>query len=198
MQKRKEQIPKHQEVLPKIPATTPPIYKKLENNKTSFSLNSLIHKFHFRAKKKYLLPLIPFIIFIFAFYFFIIKDLPSPQNLGKYEIPQTTKIVDRHGKPLYEIFTGENRTLVKLKDIPKHLRLATLSIEDKDFYKHQGINPIGGMLRAVSQIVLKQQLQGGSTITQQLIKSALLTPERTITRKVKEIILAFWAERLYS
>ncbi|MBI4067239.1 transglycosylase domain-containing protein [Candidatus Gottesmanbacteria bacterium] len=149
------------------------------------------------GKRKYLFWLIPIIFIFFTTYFFIFKDLPSPTKLGKYEIPQTTKIVDRSGKLLYEIYASENRTLVKLKDIPQHLRQATISIEDKNFYQHKGVNPIGGILRAASQIVLKRQLQGGSTITQQLIKSALLTPERTITRKIKEMILAPWAELIY-
>ena len=152
----------------------------------------------FGLRRKHLFWVLPFLIVTLLSYIFILKDLPSPTKLGRYDIAQTTKIVDRNGKLLYEIFTGQSRKLVKLSDILLSLRQATISIEDKDFYHHQGVNPIGGILRAASQIVLRRQLQGGSTITQQLIKSALLTPERTVTRKIKEIILAFWAERLYS
>ena len=132
------------------------------------------------------------------FFFIILKDLPSPTQLKSNSIPQTTKIYDRNGILLYNIYTDENRTLVPLKDIPLNLRHATIAIEDKDFYKHQGINPIGGILRAVKETFLHQKLQGGSTITQQLVKTALLTPKRTVTRKIKEIILAYWTERLYT
>lgn len=132
------------------------------------------------------------------FMFSIVKDLPSPSKLISYDIPQTTKIYDRNGALLYEIFTDQNRTLVKLDRIPETLRRATIAIEDKDFYKHQGINPVGGMLRAAKETLLRKKLQGGSTITQQLVKTALLSNERTVIRKLKEIVLAFWTERLYN
>jgi 1A family penicillin-binding protein len=99
---------------------------------------------------------------------------------------------------LFDIFAQQNRTYVPLKKIPKHLQQATIAIEDKNFYQHQGVNPIGGILRAVAATLTRGKLQGGSTITQQLVKSALLTPEQTVTRKVKEIILAYSAEILYS
>ena len=150
-------------------------------------------------KRAYLFWLAPaFLVFIFL-YFYILKDLPSPTRLGRYEgIPQSTQILDRHGKLLYNIFTEEDRTLVKLDQVPLHLRQATVAIEDKDFYKHTGVDPIGGIVRALKEIVLKRRLQGGSTITQQLAKSALLTPERTLRRKFKEMLLAFWTEMIYS
>lgn len=139
-----------------------------------------------------------FLIFCFVFYVTILKDLPTPSKLSSYDIPQTTKIYDRHGTQLYEFFASENRTIVKLSNVPKYTRLATIAIEDKEFYKHQGINPIGGVLRAFKTNIFQREFQGGSTITQQLVKSALLSPERTIQRKIKEVILAPWAEILYS
>lgn len=133
-----------------------------------------------------------------SFYLLILKDIPSPKRLYSYEIPQTTKIFDRRGQLLYEVFTEQNRTLIKLADVPLFLRQATIAVEDKDFYKHQGVNPVGGILRALKETVFGKKLQGGSTITQQLVKTALLSPERTVKRKIKEMILAFWTERLYS
>jgi len=153
------------------------------------------------AKKKlgylrYTFWLLP-IFFILATYIFVLKDLPSPANLGKYDIPLSTKIYDRRGTLLFDIFSDQNRTQVPLSDIPKYLQEATIAIEDKDFYKHGGIDPVGGILRAAAATATKRKLQGGSTITQQLVKSALLTPERTVTRKIKEIILSFWVEALY-
>ncbi len=130
--------------------------------------------------------------------FFLFRDLPSPTKLASREIPQTTKIYDRSGQLLYEIYGDQNRTLVPLSEIPDSLKKATIAMEDKDFYRHGAINPLGGILRAMKEIVFSRKLQGGSTITQQLVKSALLSPERTIQRKTKEIVLAFWSERLYS
>lgn len=141
--------------------------------------------------------LIPLALVVLS-YLLILKDLPSPTKLGRYDIPLSTKIYDRNGSLLFDIFADQNRTPVPLSDIPDHVRQATIAIEDKDFYKHQGINPIGGVLRALSATITGHRLQGGSTITQQLVKSALLTPERTIIRKTKEVILAFWVEILYS
>jgi membrane peptidoglycan carboxypeptidase len=144
----------------------------------------------------YLFWLLP-IAMIASSYLLIFNNLPSPTNLGKYDIPQATKIYDRNNKLIYDIYAEQNRTAVPLTQIPKHLQQATIAIEDKNFYSHKGINPIGGMLRAFIATITGKQLQGGSTITQQLVKSALLTPERSIIRKIKEIILSFWVEILY-
>lgn len=133
-----------------------------------------------------------------AFYWAILRDLPSPAKLGRYDVPIATKVYDRNGTLLFDIFVGQNRSPVPLADIPKVVRDATISIEDKNFYKHSGINPIGGIVRALYASILNKKLQGGSTITQQLVKSALLSPERTITRKLKEFLLAPTVELLYS
>jgi len=152
------------------------------------------HKYHkYWRYAFWLLPL----SFLLATYLLIFKDLPSPASLGKYNIPLATKIYDRNGKLLFDIFVSQNRTAVPLSEIPLYLREATVSIEDKNFYKHQGVNPVGGMLRGLLATVTGHGLQGGSTITQQLVKSALLSPERTVTRKIKELILATWVELLY-
>jgi len=137
-----------------------------------------------------------FLIFI---YFFIFYKLPSPYSLKNYKIiPLSTHIYDRNGKLLYEVYRDQNRTPIKLKDIPPYVYKATIAIEDKDFYRHKGVSPIGGIVRAIKDMILTGSLQGGSTITQQLVKSALLTPERTVKRKLKEIILAIWTERIFT
>ncbi|MBI4067238.1 PBP1A family penicillin-binding protein [Candidatus Gottesmanbacteria bacterium] len=143
------------------------------------------------------------IIFLFIPYnlYTFLSHLPTPDNLSLREIPVTTKIYDRSGKLLYEIYADQNRTPLDLKEIPNMVKRATIAIEDQDFYYHGGIS-LKAITRAflvnVNNNTTSGPLQGGSTITQQLIKSALLTPERTIERKIKEIILAFWAERLYT
>lgn len=138
------------------------------------------------------------LFFIGFIYFFLLKDLPSPDKLSFGDISLSTKIYDRHGTLLFDIFADENRTYVPLTEIPKYLQEATISVEDKNFYHHGGINPIGGVLRAMLAIVTRRQLQGGSTITQQLVKTALLTPDRTVRRKLREIILAILVETKYS
>lgn len=140
------------------------------------------------------------LIFLGAFiYFYIFYQLPSPYSLKDYKvIPLSTHILDRNGKLLYEIYREQNRTPVKLKDIPPYVGKATIAIEDKDFYKHKGVSLVGGIIRALKDMVLTQKLQGGSTITQQLVKSSLLTPERTLRRKLREILLALWTERVFN
>lgn len=132
-------------------------------------------------------------------YFYIFHNLPSPYSLKNYKaVPISSQIYDRNGVLLYEVFKEENRTPLKLELIPKTVIDATIAIEDKDFYKHKGISVISGILRAVRDSLQTSNLQGGSTITQQLVKSALLSPERTVQRKVKEIILAVWVERIFT
>src|SRR3989338_4511633 len=130
-------------------------------------------------------------------YFFIFRQLPSPTRLGSSSAPQSSQIFDREGQLLYTMFSEENRTNIPLSEIPKSVQFATIASEDKDFYKHGAID-IRGIIRSVFVITTKRQIQGGSTLTQQLVKNSLLTPERTIQRKVKEVVLAYATEILYS
>jgi 1A family penicillin-binding protein len=127
-----------------------------------------------------------------------IVNLPSPKEIGKVNYSLSTHLYDRNGKLLYEIYRDQNRTPIKLSELPKYVPEATIAIEDKDFYSHKGISLVSGILRAANQTLFKGSLQGGSTITQQLVKNALLTPERTLDRKIKEIILALWTEQTYT
>ncbi len=138
------------------------------------------------------LGLIVFLITIPLFAF----NLPSPDKIVRRE-GFSTKILDRNGKVLYDIYADQRRTPVPLDEIPVYLRQATVAIEDKNFYKHQGFDP-SGIFRAIFNIVFRGRLQGGSTLTQQLVKNVLLTPERTIFRKIREFILAIQIERRYS
>ena len=142
-----------------------------------------------------------FVSFVFIFLplyiYTFINSLPSPKALAQQEIAQTTKIYDRGGTLLYQIYANQDRTVVPISNIPDSLKNATIAIEDKNFYKTPGID-IFAIGRSVFANLSGEPLQGGSTITQQLIKARLLTPERTIERKVKEIVLALWAERIYT
>lgn len=135
------------------------------------------------------------ILLFFAFVYFS-KDLPEPGKI-KSDKNASTVFFDRDGKIIYELFKDKNRVPVSLKDIPDSLKKATIAIEDKNFYHHRGFSPIS-ILRAVFNTFFRGQVQGGSTLTQQLVKNSLLTPERTLTRKIKEFILATEIERRYS
>lgn len=138
-------------------------------------------------------------LIIFTVFSFVIfaKDLPSPGKLTARDSSLSTKIYDRNSKLLYDIFGDKNRALVKWNELSPYVAQATIAIEDKDFYKHQGFSPLG-IGRAVFNILFFQRLQGGSTITQQVVKNTLLSSERTITRKIKEFILAIQVERKYT
>ncbi len=153
-------------------------------------------KLKFRFKIVYFLPIL-LTTFILCFWFFILKDLPSPHNLTDRQIEVSTKIYDRNGQLLYKIYKDKNRSIIPLSEIPNNVRLATLAAEDAEFYVHPGIS-LRGISRAFFQNLKEGTLQGGSTITQQLVKNALLTPEKTVIRKIKELILSFQVELNYS
>lgn len=137
------------------------------------------------------------VLFLFGL-IYLYKQLPSPNNLTSSEnFPVSTQIFDRNGKLLYEIYGNENRIPVQIDQLPEYLLQATVSIEDKKFYSHHGLD-ITGLVRAGFKNFSSGSLQGGSTITQQLVKNALLTNEKTFQRKIKEAILAIMTEVLYS
>ncbi len=144
----------------------------------------------------FLLGSIPAFLILVNFYVVILVDLPSPTNLSK-PLPLTTKIYDRNGLLLYKIYRDQNRTRLKLEEIPLFVQQATVAIEDKEFYSHKGFS-LKGIARAIYYLVFEDQITGGSTITQQLVKNTLLTPEKTLKRKLKELILAIWVEQKYS
>ena len=122
-------------------------------------------------------------------YAYFSRDLPSVSSLRDYKPPQTTRVYDRNKKVIGEIFT-ERRTVIPMSQVPRNVVLSVLAAEDADFYEHEGLDYYG-ILRAVGRDILEgRAAQGGSTITQQVVKLMLLTPERTISRKVRELILA--------
>lgn len=147
-----------------------------------------------------LLFLAGFLVISFIFSFFVFawfaRDLPSPGKLSQVT-GNSTIFYDREGKILFDMYKDKNRFPVSIKQVPDSLKDATLAIEDKNFYRHKGVSEFG-IIRAFFNILLGRGIQGGSTITQQLIKNVLLDPRRTPARKIKEIILAFEVERRYS
>ena len=130
--------------------------------------------------------------------FWLGRGLPDPNQLIKREVAQSTQIFDRTGQTvLYEIHGDEKRTMIKLEDIPKYVVDATVAIEDKNFYKHKGFS-LWAILRTVITNVVFHKKAGGSTLTQQFIKNSVLTNEKTYTRKIKELMLAYRLERKFS
>ncbi|MFA6184679.1 MAG: PBP1A family penicillin-binding protein [Candidatus Shapirobacteria bacterium] len=147
--------------------------------------------------KKWLLVLILILVLLVLIIFYIVKEIPNPTQLSNGNYPQSSQILDRKGQLLFEIYSDKRRNPVKIGEIPDALKKATLAIEDVNFYKHNGFD-FRGILRGLYRTIVEKRLQGGSTLTQQLVKNALLTQERTISRKVKEAILTVATETLYS
>lgn len=135
-------------------------------------------------------------LFIFLLFVWFARDLPAPGKLTQIN-NSATVFYDRDGKVLFELYKDKNRLPVKSDEIPDLMKKATISIEDKNFYRHKGVSEFG-LIRAVISTLSGQGIQGGSTITQQLIKLALLDSQRTASRKIKEMILAIEIERRYS
>lgn len=150
------------------------------------------------TNKKVRYTLIALFIILCLAILYVLKDLPSPRKLTNSEnFAVSTQIFDRNGELLYEIYGDENRTPIELESLPPYVYQAAIAIEDKNFYKHFGFD-IAGITRAALKIARGERLEGGSTITQQLVKNALLNNERSIQRKIKEAMLSVLTEILYS
>ncbi|MDP2685204.1 MAG: penicillin-binding protein [bacterium] len=158
-------------------------------------------------KKNSVIILIGLIIFgvisgigVFAYFS---KDLPDPGNLLERQVAESTKIYTRDGKTLlYEIHGDEKRTLINIEDIPLVMQQATIAIEDQNFYSHSGFD-LGGIFKAVCHEVVGNlgglcPQRGGSTITQQFVKNAILTNEQSYTRKIKELVLSYQLEKKFT
>ncbi len=135
------------------------------------------------------------LIVVFAWFS---RDLPDPNRISERSVAQSTRIYARDGKTLlYQIHGDERRTVVELSDIAPDVVNATIAIEDKDFRKHQGFS-LTGIVRALWRDLTTGSSQGGSTITQQFVKNAILTREKKLTRKVRELVLAYQIERRFT
>jgi len=127
-----------------------------------------------------------------------VKEAPEFDS-GTLLPPVTSYIYDRRGKEIAKLYDEQNRIIIPLEQIPEHVQKAFIAIEDERFYEHFGVDPLAIMRAFI--INLRQRrwtVQGGSTITQQLIKDAFLTPEKTFRRKIQEAWLAIKMERMYS
>ncbi|MEW5717025.1 MAG: transglycosylase domain-containing protein, partial [Chloroflexota bacterium] len=134
-------------------------------------------------------------------YAYFAQALPPPERLAGYAPAQSTKIYDRNGELLFEAFdpNAGKRTVVPISQIPLVLKQATIATEDPSFYTNTGIDP-RGIARAAYYYLRygKPVAGGGSTITQQLVRNTLITPEPTFERKIREAMLAIEITRRYS
>jgi len=138
-------------------------------------------------------------ILLLSFFLYLQRTLPDPESIATRKVGESTKIYDRTGEVLlYDIHGEEKRTIIPWEQIPDTIKKATLASEDSDFYNHKGLD-LKGITRAFFKDIINLGVsQGGSTITQQLVKKALLGDERTISRKIKEAVLAIEIERKFT
>ncbi len=134
------------------------------------------------------------VIVLFLFVWFS-KDLPNPAKVVRHD-GFTSRIYDRNGELIYDVYKDAKRDPVVWADVPEYLKKATIAVEDKEFYKHQGFDPLTPF-RIIKNIFYFKKITGGSTLTQQLVKNVLLNSDVTITRKIKEFILAVQIEAKY-
>lgn len=127
-------------------------------------------------------------------YFYFAHTLPEISSLKQYQPPLVSRIYDEKGELLAE-YADEHRILTPLEEIPLRLRNAFLAAEDVHFYQHPGINPPRILSALIANLKAGHTVQGGSTITQQVAKNLLLSPERTYSRKIREILLAYEMEK---
>ncbi len=131
---------------------------------------------------------VPVLIAVLRFYFAILRDLPNISNIEKYSFSQATVIADKNGEPLYRLFE-EHREYIPYEKISPYFVNALVATEDQRFWTNPGVDRKGTLRAAITDVTQGKTIWG-STITQQLIKNLMLTPEKKVERKVKEIILA--------
>lgn len=140
-----------------------------------------------------LLPAAAVLCAALAFWFYS-RELPGFRNITDYKPPLVTTVLARDGRVL-GYFYKEKRFLVRLQDMPAHLPKAFLAAEDSGFYKHEGIDPWAIFRASLMNIKAGGIRQGGSTITQQVVKRLLLSPEKSFERKIKEAVLSYRLEQ---
>ncbi|TLM98864.1 MAG: penicillin-binding protein, partial [Actinobacteria bacterium] len=133
-----------------------------------------------------------------AVYASMSSQLPDPDLTKAKGRDQSTVILDRNGDLLARLYAEENRQDVRLAKMPAHLKQAVIATEDRRFYEHTGVDPIGIGRAVVTDILLRRKAQGGSTITQQYVKQAFVTSEKTLKRKIQEAILAQKVEKQFT
>ncbi len=138
------------------------------------------------------------LLFVTALFFVWVnsRNLPDVRNLEYWKPNQITKVYANDGSILTEFFI-QRRQYVPIEKVPDHVKHAFIAIEDRSFYRNIGIDPLGILRAAIMNLLSGRIVAGGSTISQQLIKNLFLTPERSLSRKVKEMILAIKLNKVY-
>jgi penicillin-binding protein 1A len=138
------------------------------------------------------------VVGLFAVWWLVLRDLPDVESLADYKPALTSRVLDRHGAPIGEFFE-ERRMLTPLDEVPEIVVQAFLAAEDDTFFEHRGVDYVS-LLRAGIAVVMAggEKVQGGSTITQQMVKQLLLSPEKSYTRKIREMVLAQQVEARFS
>jgi 1A family penicillin-binding protein len=124
------------------------------------------------------------------------RNLPDVRVLQSYAPTETTYIYDIQGRPLASLHDEANREVISLDEISPHLKRAVLAIEDSNFYYHKGIYPTGIIRAFVANLESGNTVEGGSTLTMQLVKNLFLSPNRTISRKAAEAVMAIRLEQI--
>lgn len=173
--------------------------------KITYSYNQLkrgAKKFKPKTLKTLLLIIVAIVLFFgiigLGILAWISKDLPSPDGVIKRNLTVSTKIYDRKGETiLYNIHGNIKRTVTTLDQVPEFTKQAVLAAEDRNFYSHGGFS-ITGIIRSALLNVFTGSRVGGSTLTQQFVKNAILTNEKTYTRKIKELLISYQIERSFT
>ncbi|PIQ23823.1 penicillin-binding protein [bacterium (Candidatus Blackallbacteria) CG17_big_fil_post_rev_8_21_14_2_50_48_46] len=130
--------------------------------------------------------------------YFRLQSLPDVRKLGNFDPHERSEILTSDGTVLKQVFGEENRKVILLKEIPAHVRNAVLAIEDARFKQHTGIDPIGIARAVKANMDSNETVQGGSTITQQVVKNLFFTPERSYARKAAEAVLSVQVDQTFS
>lgn len=171
-----------------------------------FSVICMRKKNKKKSKLIHIIKIVVVIFFSFVFFtmglfflWFSTIDLPSLDTFKDRKIAESTRIYDRTGEIiLYDVHENIKRTVVSPDNISSYIKKATIAIEDGGFYNHHGIQPVSFLRAFIVNIFAGRFEQGGSTITQQVVKNVVLTPEKTISRKLKEWVFSLKLERMLS
>ncbi len=174
------------------------MFKKLSQKTKNFSKKKWV-KVILGIGKYGVFAFLAFCIFILFLFFYYTYNLPQPEQFTQTPLIQSTKIYDRTGKVLlYDIYGEEKREVVPFNKISDNLKHSIVASEDARFYQHGGVDLQAIVRSILVDLKLQATSQGGSTITQQLIRSVYLSNEKTIGRKVREIVLSIQLEKKYS
>lgn len=194
---RKPKAGDEPEVAPPKRAPEPEVYKPVPADDYGGNLQAGPARWKVWLKRALVASVVLFVLGVGALvggYLYVVREIPPFESMKDYKPFVATQVVAEDGTLLGQFFR-EKRTVVKIEEVPRVLVNAVISSEDKDFYKHAGVNPLALARAVVVDLLSGRKRLGASTITQQVVKNFFLTREKKIKRKVKEILLAARLER---